>query len=501
MKPRIVVIGAGSMGTNISAALSSLGYDVSLLERGNDILTGAPQVTFINHGDGFEYFKPDHKTTGEYCVEGSLTKALFFPFSALTTGICSVSSPIRFLIASGSVKNGRIGPSEFASNAVHMQRHYARMYSALSRSAGLSDSDAEKVFVRPPGTFMRHLHNNEFEDVSGVVAGAYGIGFGINMPHYYALLKAALRQQRVDCHFGVSIEGLQKNTEGTYTVKANGREWHADHVLVCSSHHIPQLASSIQGADLTREFPGTYYLNCMTFLRLPKTTDEEKLRLSRKITFTLMDEHGCMLACVVPPTPELDGMAAVYFPSRNGSQLEEHTCARGDVSQPPESWDDLIKNGLPPDHPNVLACFNQARHLYPFLDGYAKISHAVCRTVFNVGVPGSELGADRRVREMSDDFHALTDDGRVSAWTAPKWTNAELTALMAVDYVLEQSGREPLPKSDEAGCGPTKLDVGKISQMFHFRDLKMKVADARHYAAQAKLPERMILTDLPQFQA
>jgi hypothetical protein len=500
MSLRIVVIGAGSVGANVALILASLGHKVDILETSDDILTGAPQVTFINHGDGFEYFKPEHTRTGELCVEGSLTKALLYPFSSLTTGVCSASSPIRFLVAAGSVEAGRINPEEFGQNAVHMQRHYSGTYAALMQSAEINDIEAERIFLRPPGTFMRILAASEFNDVKGVVAGAYGIGFGVNMPHYYALLKAGLLKNEVKCHFGVTVANIQRLGDEGYAVSAADRQWQADHVLVCSSHHIPELAFKINGGTLTREFPGTYYLNCMTFLRLPKTDDPETLRLTRKVTFTLMEEHGCMLASVVPPSSSEDGLAAVYYPGQEGSQLEKHVCKPGDVSRPPAEWDDMIRDGLPINHPNVQGCFEQACKLYPFLCGYAEISHAVCRTVFNIGVPGSDCGQDRRVREISADFHALTQDGRVSGWTGPKWTNAELTALMAVDYVLQQSGMEPLPKCAKTGCGPTKLDVGKISRMFNFRDLKADVEDAKHYARMARLPERIVQEDLPLFQ-
>jgi hypothetical protein len=339
MNSRVLVIGAGSVGSNASIFLASLGYDVTLLDAASDILTGAPQVTFINHGDGFEYFKPEHTKTGEYCIEGSLTKALFYPFSALTTGICSADNPIRFLVASGAVNARRISSEEFSNNVGHMQRHYSRMYSALARSARFSDTEAERVFLRHPDTFMRLLSKNEYEDVQDIIAGAYGVGFGINMPHYYALLKSALCQQQVECQFGVSIDSITKMADGGYEVRANGRAWTANHILICCSHHIPQLTDKIHGESLTRDFPGTYYLNCMTFLRLPATKIEERLRLSRKITFTLMEEYGGMLASVVPPTPEEDGLAAIYHPA-SLSRVQPRRCVTTSqrMGRPHHQW-------------------------------------------------------------------------------------------------------------------------------------------------------------------
>jgi glycine/D-amino acid oxidase-like deaminating enzyme len=500
MNSQIIVIGAGSLGTNTAIFLARLGYKVTLLESSDDILCGASQVTFINHADGFEYFKPGHTKTGEYCVEGSLTKALFYPLSALTNGVCSEKNPIRFMVALGAIQAGLITGDGFIRNAEHMRDHYGRMLGKLSNAAGLGADEAIDVFVRAPESFMRRLEHGEFADIEGALTGVFGVGFGVNMPHYYALLKAALRRYLVSCSFNVATDQIRKLPNNRYEVCGNGQSWEADHVLVCNSHHIPQIVSRIHGDSLLKEFPGTYFLNCMTFLRLPKTADRERLRLAKSVTFTLLDDHGCMLAAIVPPTPDEDGLAAVYYPSPEGSQLFAHVCYLGDVSSPPAEWDEIIQTGLPADHPNVQKCFEQACKLHPFLRGYAEISHALCRTVFNVGVPGSDNGLDRRVRELSGNFHALTQDRRVSGWTTPKWTNAELSALMAVDYVLQQSGMDPLPKSKDAGCGPTMLDVGKISRMFNFRDLKASVEDAKHYARVASLPERIVREDLPQFQ-
>jgi len=490
-KPRHIVIGAGSVGVNLALFLDAWGFDVDLIESGNDILLGAPQASFINHGDGFEYYKPGHRRTGEYCIDGSLVKALIYPLEVLRTDVCSSDNPIRYLVAEGAVRTKRVSKGGFISNAEYMMRHYATKFYALKSAAGMTDTEALETFICPPDKFMKPLARSEFSDVQGAVAGVHGSGFGINMPNYYALLKAALLQSRVSCHFGVKVDGIAKVERNEYEVRAGSNTWRGEQVLICSSHHIPELAGKIQGSLLSNDFPGTYYLNSMTFVKLPATTDRQKLHLSRHINFTLIEKYGCMFACIVPPSETEDGLAAIYFPDPTGSQRAFHVCKRGEASRPPSHWDALIENGLPNSDANVVATFNQACQLYPFLIDYAQVTNSVCRTAFNIGVRGSNNGTDRRVRELSPGRHAVTSDKQVSAWTAPKWTNAELTALMALDYSLQVSGREPLPKASLSGCGPTQIDVAKIRNRFSFQQLKPDQETAMHYARLAGFPERI----------
>lgn len=490
-----IVVGGGSVGANLALFLDSWGFDVTLVELQDDILLGAAQTTFLNHGDGFEYYKKGHIKTGEYCIEGSLTKAVIYPLDTISTGVCSEENPIRFLVAKGAVMANRISKHGFLRNAQHMMKHYTQMFHALRDAMGLSENEARNHFIRAPREFMRPLCEPDFSDISEAVAGANGNGFGVNMPHYYSLLKQALRKSRVTCRFGVNIDRIHKTSNGEYrAIAENGTSWQAQQIFICSSHHIPELAYKIRNAAVTSFFPGTYYLNSMTFLRLPATSDPEKRKAAKKINFTLMEEWGCMYACIVPPTATRDGVAAVYYPHSRGSQRTSHVSPNRGISKPPVEWDTLVKNGLPNDDVNVVNTFQQACRLYPFLNDYATVTHSVCRTVFNVAVRGSNGGQDRRVRELSPARHLLTADGQISAWTAPKWTNCELTALMALDYALRVSGRPRLPTSHWSGCGPTKLDVARIAERLCYRSLTVNAADARRYARASGLPVSMVDT-------
>jgi hypothetical protein len=230
----------------------------------------------------------------------------------------------------------------------------------------------------------------------------------------------------------------------------------------------------------------------MTFLTLPPTRDEALRVKLHRIVFTLMEDSGGMYACVVPPTALSPGLAAIYYPDPSGSQLaniRSEECLRG----PPEEWDELIESGLPLSHANVQQTVDHIFTLYPFLRGYAEVSRTACRTVFNAGVRGSHGGLDRRVREIPNVGAHITTDECVTAWTSPKWTNAELVALQAVEHVLERISCRSLPKI-RGGFGPTRLNIShsEILQRISFCDGKMRRSDASHYAKCAGFPEQVV---------
>ena len=494
----VVIIGSGAVGVNAALFLGKLGLDVELIDSAPDILQGAPQASFINHGDGFEYYKLGHRRTGEYCIDGSIVKGLIYPLAALQTSVTSRDNPIRFLLAEKAVNENGLTLRGFNENAEHMCRHFTRQFEAVKAARGLSDDDAEKLFLRHPRYFWRRLRRDEYADTSNVAGGCAGSSFGINMPHYYALLKAALRQLRVPLHLGVGTEAIERR-RGGYVVHAGGKSFTAGQILLTSSHQIPRLVSKIRGASCAPHAPGTYYLNSITFLKLPATRDAERLAHARRINFTLQQEHGSMYACVVAPTETEDGLAATYYPSPRGSQLRSISSAPDDKTPLHAEWDRLIETGLPNDHPNVSKTFEQACSLYPFLRDYAEVSATICRSVFNTATLDNNGGLDRRVREIAGPVNNITDDGRVTAWTAPKWTNAELTALMAADYVCGLSSMRRTSAGPACRFGPTGLDVVEIARRVQFFDVKMNPSDAYLYAARQGVPHRVVNAGLPQF--
>lgn len=495
-----VIIGAGAVGVNAALFLSRLGFDVELLDSAPDILRGAPQASFINHGDGFEYFKVGHRRTGELCIDGSLVKALVYPLSALRTAVATPDDPIRFLLAAGAVGENGVTPEGFYENAAHMCSHFTRQFEALRTAGGWDEETAEKLFLRRPDSFWRRLAPPEFDDAAKVAAGCAGSSFGINMPHYYALVLAALRQSRVPFHTGVETEAVEKRGGG-YVVHAGGRSFSTRLVLLTSGHHIPRLASTVRGVCCSPPAPGTFYLNSITFLRLPATADLAKLVAARRINFTLQQQHGSMYACVVPPTETEEGFAVTYYPSPRGSQIRSFgtdSLSYGTHPRVPAEWDSLIREGLPANHPNVRATFEQACALYPFLRDYAEVAGTICRPVFNAATGDNDGGLDRRVRVLPAVVDRVSEDGRVTAWTAPKWTNAELVALMATDYVRGQMAAGRLPKGGEVRIGPTGLDIVRIAPSINFFDVTMDAADALRYAEWQGVPARVVDTTLPQ---
>jgi hypothetical protein len=496
----VLILGAGAVGANAALFLKSMGFAIELIDTATDLLQGAPQTSFVHHGDGFEYHKVGHRQTGKYCIDGSLVKGLLYPLSVFRTSICDDDHPIRFMVAKASLGKKGLTLDSFFENAERMHAHFARQFRAVRKAREWTEETASQAFLRNPEDFSHRLAPFEYADIDNVAGGCAGSGFGVNMPHYYAFLKAALREAGVPFHPSTETEAIEK-AGGRYRVHAGGKRLDADHVLLAAGHHIPKLAAKVHGTPLVPQVSGMYYLNAMTFLRLPATSDPEKLSAARRINFTLQENGGGMFACVVEPTSTEDGFAATYFPSPAGSQKLRHYFDRLSPSPLPAEWDRLIAEGLSGERPEVRATFEQACFLYPFLRGYAEVIRTSCRPVFNAGTPANRRGSDRRVREISASPMFLSADRRISMWTSPKWTNAELVALMAADHVASVSGRSGFPKKGATRFGPTKLDVAAISRELSFHHVKMCVEDALQYAAGQGVPARIVIPTLPQFHA
>jgi glycine/D-amino acid oxidase-like deaminating enzyme len=495
----VVVVGAGAVGVNIALFLSRLGFEVVLMDHAASILDGATRACFINHGDGFEYYKPHHHRTGEYCIDGALTKALIHPIGAFATGVCDAARPIRFLVSNASVESGELTLRRFFANAEWMRAHFARQFDAIRAARGWSDAETERRLLRNPQSFARPLVPAEYSDIRGVIGGWAGSSFGINMPQYYAFMTAALLESSVVQELGNEPLRIEK-TGRHIRVQTAGGTISARAVLLVASHHIPLLASRIAGAGVRPPMPGTYYLNAMTFLRLPPTGDAALSERVSRINFTLQQEHGAMFACIVPPSSDAEGFAAIYQPSSHGSQLRQHVFDAAAPAPPPEEWNELIRDGLPNDGETVRSIFQRVCEIYPFLRDYAEISHTICRPVFNVATRDSAQGTDRRVREIAGGSTSLVDDGSITAWAAPKWTNAELVALMAADHVSRQITGRPLPAAGSSQFGPASLDVAEIARVLDFTHVRMRFEDAAWYARTSRIPERIIDRSLPQFE-
>lgn len=491
MKETIVIIGAGSVGVNAALFLAKMGYDVELIESKSDILLGAPQVTFVNHGDGFEYFKPNHIRTGKFCIDGTFVKGLIYPLDSFKTDICGHENPIRFFLSKQSINKDGLSTENFERNALGMKNHFQKQFNSVLKAKKIDKEEGNKLFLRTPDSFYKVLNKIEYTDVANVVGGCAGSSFGINMPHYYAFLKSAISQfENITFTPFTNTEHIEKNGE-QYLVHSNSRTIKTNCILVMAGIAIPNLSKKITGTSLSK-LDGTFYLNCMTFVKLPATDNLEKIKNSKHINFTLQADGGGMFACVVKPTYTEDGFAALYYPSQKGSQLFSK-CFTGDSkSSIPVEWNSLIENGLEKNNKNVQNTFQHSCLLYPFLEDYAEVTRAVCRPVFNVKVFGNNKGQDRRVRDILTTPIMLSSDEKISMWTAPKWTNAEIVALMAVDHVNKVIRKKELPKFGKTQFGPTGLDVAEISKTINFYDVKMNRNDALWYAENQGIPKRVV---------
>jgi len=499
MKNRIAIIGAGSVGTNISIFLAKIGIEVLLFESRPDLLLGAPMVSFINHGDGFEYYKEGHQTTGKHCIDGSMVKGLIYPLKYFRTKVTSKNSPIRFLVSNDAVKHRLTPLNRFYKNARIMQQHFSYQYDSVVKSRSCSNMEAEKIFLRTPEQFYRVLMPDDYSDLNNISGGCAGSSFGINMAHYFAYLKAAIRKCKVEFIPNTVIRSIEKQGEN-YVVNTDSDSFQVFGVLVCTSHQIPNFERLIKNFALSNKSSGTYYLNSMTFINLPATSDNKKIDYLNKINFTLQGEFGAMYSCIVPPSETENGIAAIYSPSIKGSHIFSNTYNKKYPITNPIEWEALINKGIENDSDLVRYTFQKACIFYPYLINYANIVKTSVRPVFNLSVPDSFIGSDRRVRELPNRPIMNSADGRVSMWASPKWTNSELVALIALDYMLMLLGLPRIPKSNKNGFGPTKLDVGKFSLGFNLFDLKMEITDAIFYAKKQGVPERIVDTNLEAFK-
>ena len=510
---RVVVIGAGPVGVNAALMLDKQGYDVTLIERTDDILIGgAAATTNIIHSDGFEYHKPGHSLTGQYCIDGAITKAMLFPNNVYLTNTCTPEKPIRFFVSENSEGVDGLTKENFAKNAENMREHFTQRFEHFSKMRGRNK--VEKMLGRNPETFAHPLKESEYSECDNIVSGYAGSGAGVNMPHYYAFLKAALRESNVKLKFRKFVENIPKQiNEETYKVTCFeiGSNMHepeniiADQIIIAVSHNATQLTGRIRNSDFCNKdgltcAPGTYYLNSMTYVKLPATTDKEKIDAVSRLNFTLQANGGCMFACIVPPNKNEDGYGAIYYPSENGSQLQKHLYSPSNPVAPEFlKWDVYIDKGLTSDNKRVKNIMEQAYTYYPFLKDYAVVDKTLCRSVFNADVPDSDCGLERRVRGLID-ANIVTTDGRVTAFWGPKWTTSEMVAMIATDYVKQKFGDKPLPKDEVNGFGPTSLDVEQITRDLHFRNVKMDVQDAYHYARMNQLPERIVDPTIKEFK-
>ena len=494
----IIVLGAGAVGVNAALIASAFGYSVVLVEPAADIFQGAPAVSFVNHGDGFEYYKKHHRRTGYLCIDGAIIKSLLYGADRFHTHVDGRSNPVRFLLS----RRCSIKPEDWSDNVERMRDHFRRRARSLARRHGWDEDEIQRRLGRTGDNFRRQLEPKELEAFPETHAGFDGSSFGVNMPYYYSLVTRALERSRVLRRYGSEITAIEKTGSG-YLVETNRGPVRGRCLLLCAGHKNPLLASRFQAGSKAREThapSGMFFLNFITFVRLPRASQEAQLEAARRTSFTLQQEHGAMFASLVPPTPAADGWGVLYFPSESGSQLRKHSC-KVNFTPPPSEWDDLMReDGLKLDDQNVLNTQRQAEKIYPFLKGYAQLTRVSCRPVFNSAYPGNQGGEDRPVRAVPEKPCCLASDGSASVWSAPKWTNCELVALQAADHAARYLGGAPLPRLDPREPADLKDIAGKfdlvaISKRVGLREIGVDRELALRYAKEAGLPREMVASN------
>ncbi len=457
MGENVVILGADAVGTCAALVLKKMGFAVELVDAAPDILWGNAHAAFVHQGDGIESYARADRSVGRFCIDASFVKGLLYPLSVLRTRVCDASNPIRYLAANASLLGA------LYRNEEHLRAHFERRFEAVRSATGWSEEVAREVFLRDPRSFSHRLAPAEHADVggvAGVAGGCAGSSFGVNMPHYYAFLKAALAEAGVPFHPNSDVEVVEK--VGTrYVVHAGGLSLPADYVLV-TGHRTPDLAARFRGASLDPGFSGVCLVKSMVLFRLPATGDPAQRAALRHIDFLFEGETVLTFFCVVPPTATEDGLAAAYPPSESAPRR-----IRFDLDNPPPAgWDDVETASEDLRAEEVLRDLSR---FYPALADDAEPAGAIWRPVVHFRPPSN--GASR--------LFLSSADRRVSLWVSPKWTNAELVALLAVDQVCRRLRGKGLPKRGTTRFGPTGLDVAEIAQQIHFRDVRMRAEDAR----------------------
>jgi len=498
---KICIIGAGPAGVLAALMLDKMGHDVTLINSSNDIITGASQIAFIFH-DGSEYLSATgDSTTTQHCVDGMLAFWQMFPPNIFKTDICSTANPARFFMSEKTASKGEISLQGLYDNADVAKKRYRQRFERYCTVNGLSPETAAMQLFGLPGGFNRRLKPAEFNDVSGIIGGVATSAAGINMPIFYAYMKALLAKSDVKFIGGADILDISKTSDSSYTLSTNIGVFEAGRVIASSGHSTPKIIEMIDGQKSPE---GAYFLNCMTKIRLPKLSvlnlskmDKRKLvRDLGRINFTLRDEGGCSFICVAAPTEHEEGFAVSYYPTTEiGNQIKIRQYMGPDRSADASSFDEVINRGLPKAEQAVRkdAILGKLCELYPFLKGYITTENMSFGygSVFSKSLSVNPDGLDRSIRSLSA-AQPISDDGRVFALQSPKFTTAVVAALELVDAVNKAAGLKELPKSESAGYGATGLDISKIAKELGRFTAVPLYEDAVAYAKRAGLPERMI---------
>lgn len=509
-KLSVAIIGAGSVGVTAALLFKKLGFHVDLIDRASHILHGAPQVTLIIHRDGLEYYHPKHRKTGEQCIDGAITKQLLFPYDSFSTNVCNSGRHIRFLLSKDAVSARgpqRVSKEGFITNAAHMQIHFRKRCKQLKTILGLSSKKLKELMVYPPFGLARKLSPDEYKDIDNIECGFAGSSVGANLPHFYAYSKALLACHGIKPLLGRQVTELRKDKD-KYIIRFNGRKRtiKVDYVILCSSLGIQRIGQTLTGTTLRSLPRGRYFYNTMLFLRLRPCSDPELIKGTSQITFILQGKHGCAYTCLIPPTSARYGMGAGYYPTkRRGSQLVDiSTNQKNSISD----VERRLKLQLQKEHwssfeARKYVIFKKARIHYKFLFN-AEIAGSGNGIVFNPSSGASKGGKDRSVRVIAKKC-AITYDRRVVAYHAPKWTNSDLTALMAVDDALRRLAGKSLgqyiatryrvkEQKTRFGYGPTNLNIPFLARYLHFRDAGRiaSVEDASQYAIKSKIDARIV---------
>lgn len=527
----VIVIGAGQLGVAFVMLLHRLQVSgwkmpritVTLVDRRPDILGGASRASWIAHDTGSEYFRSGYYLAARACMQGGILKRLLVPPDAFEM---DPHIDTRFFVSADSSTAPReakysVPLKKFKVGVSSARLYYESLHALLEGECGR----AAVASLHHPRDFARRLDDSDYHGVSEVArkGGWQVCGGPANMAVEYAYKWAALRIAKAS--------GVLRDLVLRCSIKARSDlvsvADEAD-LVVCTSGHGNFALGEQVGAP---QQVGAHFLNYMLHAELPATQSEELRRKLSQVNFVLQGSRGGMYACILPPTADETGLAALYAPGDPGKKgpsnvfrfmnaggakdadsfmgaSNEGSVTGGDgFTRTPELWDEVI------DEPRALGDRYECERLLtrlvafnPFLEEYLTDSARMWPVPGPVFNPGRG-GGDTRTRGLAKPaVSGPSKSSRVITMSTPKWTTVELAALTLLHAVLVELGGCGLPtltgvdawEASELGtykrahgCGPYGIDVMSLLPYLRSDVTSVWRVDAVYYARKNRLPVRL----------
>lgn len=201
---RVAILGAGFQGSLMALMFCKHGYDVTLIDKSNDIMNRASAAGEGRIHLGLEYSNDPLMDTGEYMVKSSLR------FSAYVEHLIGreidwtqlKSERLKCLLPHDSL----VTPGQFEEYARKLEAIYERILS--------EEPDLSYLGERPPRVLLGRTDVPDSVDSSYINAAYDSIEVCIVAKKLKVVLREALYEQGVDMVFGRTVLDVKRNKVG-----------------------------------------------------------------------------------------------------------------------------------------------------------------------------------------------------------------------------------------------------------------------------------------------